>query len=444
MSGANWSKGAQKLYRQRWRIWIIACLAHAIVMFHRAAIAPMADQLMADFGLNAVAFGGLAAVYFYIYAAMQLPSGILADTMGPRKTITAGLLLSGAGSVLMSLAPSFGILYVGRIIVSFGVSIVWLSAIKLVMEWFRRQELATITGFTVSLANLGLIAASTPLALLIISVGWRMSLMIASLATFALAAANWFIIRNSPIQIGLSPIEPEEQAVPQGAASLDSLGLSLAQKLKSVLRNKSLWPLFLLGLGTYGAYATLFHNWAVVYLMQTYGIQRGFATNFILVATIGVMVGGPLVGYLSDRFFQQRRRPAVAFTGITLASFLLVTFWNGGRPPLGALYPLCFFAGLGVSSCLLTFAYIKDTVQPSLRGTASGLVNTGAFVGAALAQPLFGYILDLGWRGEMMEGVRVYPVEAFQHGLLLCSVLAALGFVGALLMKREVKEGSTS
>ena len=442
MSRAKWSKAAQKLYRQRWRIWIIACLAHTIGMFHRAAIAPMADRFMADFGLSATAFGGLAAVYFYIYAAMQLPSGILADTMGPRKTITVGLLLSGAGSVLMSLAPSFGILYVGRIIVSFGVSIVWLSVIKLVMEWFHRQELATITGFTVSLANLGVIAASTPLALLIISVGWRRSLMIASLVTFALAAANWFIIRNSPAQIGLPSIEPKEQTVPQAAASLDSLGL--AQKLKSVFRNKSLWPLFLLGLGVYGAYATLFHNWAVVYLMQTYGIQRGSAANFILVATIGLMAGGPLVGYLSDRFFQQRRRPAVMFTGIALVSFLLVTFWNGGRPPLGALYPLCFFVGLGMSSALLTFAYIRDTVQPSLQGTASGLVNTGGFVGASLTQPLFGYILDLGWGGEMMEGVRVYPVQAFQHGLLLCCGLAALGFLGALLMKSEIKEGSTS
>jgi len=66
---------------------------------------------------------------------------------------------------------------------------------------------------------------------------------------------------------------------------------------------------------------------------------------------------------------------------------------------------------------------------------ASGLVNMGAFVGAAIAQPLFGYILDLGWEGKMVEGARVYPVEAFQQGILLCCVLAALGFLGALLVR---------
>ena len=436
MSRANWSKAAQKLYRQRWRIWIIACLAQSVNMFHRAALAPMADQVMADFGLSAAAFGSLAAVYFYVYAAMQLPSGILADTMGPRKTITAGLLLSGAGTLVMSLAPSFGMVYVGRIMVSFGVSIVYLSVLKLVMEWFRRRELATITGLTNSLGGLGLIVASTPLALLIILVGWQMSLVTAGVVTFALAVASWFIIRDSPAQVGLPPMEPKGGAIPQGGDSLDSSGFSVTQKLKSVFRNKSLWPLCLLAFGSYGAYATLFHNWAVIYFMQTYGVQRDLAASFIIIATIGFMVGGPLAGFLSDRIFQQRRLPAVLFTGITLASFLLVTLWNGGRPPLGVVYPLSLFAGLGIGAFPLLFAYIRDIVQPSLRGTASGLVNMSGFVGAALAQPLFGYILDLGWKGEMMEGVRVYPVEAFQHSLLLCCVLAGLGFLGALLMKK--------
>ncbi len=173
MSRANWKTGViSKLYRQRWRIWIVACVAHTIGLFHRAAMAPMADRLMADFNISAFAFGSLGAVYFYIYAAMQLPSGTLADTLGSRKTITIGLLLAGVGSLIMSTAPTFGMLYVGRLIVSFGVSIVWLNVIKLVMEWFRTEELATMTGLSSSLAILVQIAATTPLALLIISVGW--------------------------------------------------------------------------------------------------------------------------------------------------------------------------------------------------------------------------------------------------------------------------------
>ena len=253
MSKANWQTEIDhKLYRQRWRILIVACLAHTMGLFHRAALTPMADRLMADFDISAFAFGGLGAVYFYIYAAMQLPSGTLADTLGPRKTITIGLLLSGIGSLIMSMSPTFSVLYLGRLLISFGVSIVWLNVIKLVMEWFHARQVATITGISSSLVVLGQIAATTPLALLIMSLGWRVSLVTIAGVTFALAIANWFIVRDNPAKLGLPPIaELDGQPIPQAVVINDLSNLSLTKRFKIVLSNKQLWPMFLLGLGTY-------------------------------------------------------------------------------------------------------------------------------------------------------------------------------------------------
>ena len=244
MSRANRPDALQKSYRQRWSIWLVACLAHTTSMFHRAAMAPMADRLMVDFNITAFAFGSLGAVYFYIYAAMQLPSGTLADTLGPRKTITTGLLLAGVGSLIMSMSPTFNILYLGRLIVSFGVSIVWLNAIKLVMEWFQARQVATMTGTSSSIAHLGQIAATTPLALSIMTLGWRASLVTIAGVTFALAAASWFIVRDNPAQVGLPPIaEPDRQSPQKLAAADDSSRLSLAQRFKVVLSYKYLWAL---------------------------------------------------------------------------------------------------------------------------------------------------------------------------------------------------------
>jgi len=423
------------LYRQRWRIWIVACAAHTIGMFHRAAMAPMADRLMSDFDITAFAFGGLGAVYFYIYAAMQLPSGTLADTLGPRKTVTIGLLLSGVGSVIMSVAPTFGILYLGRLIISFGVSIVWLNVIKLVMEWFHARQVATITGVSSSIMHLGQIAATTPLALMIMALGWRASLVTIAGVSLALAVASWFIIRDSPSKIGLPPLgEFGKQAIVPPATS-DLSGVSLVQRFKIVLSNKNLWLLTLTGLGIYGAYATLFYNWTVIYLMQIYDLPRDFAANFLLVATIGMMVGAPGVGFLSDRVLRRRRLPIVLFAGVALVLFLVWALWHGGKPPLLALYPLCFLIGLSVSAMFIPYACVKDAVPPPVQGMALGLLNMGAFVGPALAQPLFGYILDLGWQGEIIAGVRIYPLSAFQQGFWLCCLLAALGFISALFIK---------
>ena len=436
MSNIDWPESFKQLYHQRWRIWIVAVLAHTIGMFHRAAMAPIADRVMADLDLTAVAFGSLGAVYFYTYAAMQIPSGTLADTLGPRKTIAAGLLLSALGSFVMSTANSFSVIFLGRLLISFGVSVPALSALKLLMGWFRPREMATMTGLTVSLASLGQIAAATPLALLVMWEGWRMSFTAMAGISLVMAIITWFIIKDSPAQVGLPSVaELDRNTPPETIVPHDSPDLGLAQRFAAVFADRRLWPLFFVGFGTYGAYATLFHNWMVVYLMQTYNVQRDFASNFVLIAAIGMIVGAPAAGFLSDRLLQQRRLPMALFAGFSLASFLVLALWNGARPPLAATYPLCFLMGLGCGAPIIAIACVRDTVQPAVRGIASGLVNSGGFVGAAIAQPLFGHLLDLKWTGEMVRGTRIYPLEAFQQSFLLCCVVAALGFVATLLVR---------
>ncbi len=426
-----------KAYRQRWRIWFVAVLSHTVGLFHRAAMAPMADRIMADFDLTAAAFGSLGAVYFYVYAAMQLPSGTFADTMGPRKTITFGLVLTTAGSVIMGLAPTFGVLYIGRVIVSFGASLAWLSALKVIMNWFRSSEVATVTGLSGAINNSGQLLAATPLALLIIAIGWRMSFITAAVVSLMVALLNWFIVKDSPKKAGLPSIaEIEGEASQEGAQHKPQSGI--CQRMHEVLRNRKLWPLFLVAMGTYGSYATFFLNWLVVYLMQTYGVTRDYAASFALVSAIGAIIGTSALGFISDRI-HSRRVPIMAATFISLVGFLLIVLWNGGKPPLTAFWPISFIIGFNVGTMPIAFATVRDVARPEVRGMSSGLINMGAFAGAAVIQPLFGYVLDLNWAGEVLGDIRHYPVEAFQQATALPCALMAVGFVGALMLREPRK-----
>ena len=432
----NGAINIKKLNSQRWRIWTVASLAHTIGLFHRAAMAPIADRVMADFSITAVAFGSLSAVYFYVYALMQIPSGALADTMGPRKTITAGLLLSAVGSTVMGAAPSFTVLFLGRLLVSFGVSVVWLSVVKLIMEWFRPQESGTTVGFSATLSNLGHLAATTPLALLVMWIGWHLSLITVGQITFILAVANWFIIKENPAQVGLSPIGQLNKRETRKEDTFTSIpSISLARRFRMVFGNRHLWPLFLMAFGLYGSFATFIQNWVVIYLMQTYGFQRYIAANFALVAAVSHVIGPVVSGILSDRLFRQRRLPILFFNGILLVSFLLLIFWNGGKPPVMSLYVVFFVMGFSTGAIPIMFASVRELVQPSVRGLSSGLINMGLFVGAAIAQPLFGFILDLNWQGEIIGNVRQYPLYAFQYGLILCGIFSMIGFISALFIK---------
>ncbi|HOO13055.1 MAG TPA: MFS transporter, partial [Bacillota bacterium] len=109
-------------YGYRWLVWGTMCLAYVIVFFHRIATGVVADNLMSEFGVTGTALGSLGAVYFYVYTFMQIPSGVLADTLGARKTVSAGALVAGIGSIIFGRAAGIEMGYVGRFLVGLGVS----------------------------------------------------------------------------------------------------------------------------------------------------------------------------------------------------------------------------------------------------------------------------------------------------------------------------------
>lgn len=432
---ARWTEMTAEMYRLRWRIWFAAVLAHLLALFHRAAMAPMADRLMAEFDLTAAAFGSLGAVYFYIYAAMQLPSGSFADTFGPRKTITMGMLLTTAGSLVMALAPTFGVLFAGRMLLSFGTSLTWLSVLKLIMSWFRSHEIATVIGMSGAINNGGQLLATTPLALLVTGIGWRMSLAASAGVSFSVAVMNWLLVKDTPEEAGLQPICRLE-AEDVGRREQPVRQLNVRDRIVRVFGNRKVWPLFLMAAGTYGSYVTFFLNWQVVYLMQIYEITRDHAASFTLVSSVGAFFGMGSFGFISDRI-NSRRIPMVAGTFLSLLGFIIIVAWNGGKPPLVAFWPISFIMGFNLGTMPVAFAMVPRIVPHEVLGMSAGLVNMGGFVGAALIQPLFGYVLDLNWTGEMVGGTRYYQVEAFQQAIMLPCALMAVGFLGALLMKES-------
>jgi sugar phosphate permease len=433
----RWVDTTEGIYPQRWRIWFPAVLAHSLAVFHRVAMAPMADCITGEFDLTAAAFGVLASIYFYVHAAMQLPSGSFADTLGPRKTITMAMLFTTLGSAVMGLAPNFTIFYAGRILLSFGTSLTWLSLLKLIMTWFRSHEIATVIGLSAAINNGGMLLATTPLALLIISIGWRMSLVTAGGMSFLVAVFNWLIVKDKPIQSGLSSMSSLEGE--------DLLGrkqraprLNVREGFRRVFSNWEVWTLFLVVTGTYGSYATFFLNWLVIYLMQIYGITRDHAASFMLISSIGAILGMAAFGLISDRI-NSRRIPIIASTFISFLGFLLIVFWSGGKLPIGFFWPISFIIGFNIGAIPVAFAMVPRVVPAEIQGMSAGLINMGGFGGAAVIQPFVGYILDLHWTGEMVRGNRHYPVEAFQHAIMLPCALMAVGFIGALLLREFQK-----
>jgi MFS family permease len=173
----------QKAKTYRWVIFTVLAFGYILVYFHRLCPAVLAVDMMRDLHTSGALTGLLGAAYFYPYALMQLPAGLLSDSWGPRKTITLFFFVAFAGSVILGLAPSVFVAIVGRTLVGLGVAMLFVPTLKILAEWFHVREFAVMTGILMALGGVGSLIAATPLAWLSARIGWRFSFVAVGFVT---------------------------------------------------------------------------------------------------------------------------------------------------------------------------------------------------------------------------------------------------------------------
>ncbi len=422
-----------------WKLIIFAMvvLAQGLNMFHRTSLAALSDQMFVDLSLTAVQFGNLASIYFFLYAGMQFLAGGLGDTLGSRRVVTWGCLLSALGSLLLGLAGTVGWAYAARLLVGLGVSVIYVNGLRLVRNWFPPGQYATALGLVTGLGTLGSVFSATPLAFLGAQVGWRWALALVGLLSTGVALLFWLLVRDYPAE-RTSPAGPREP-VDQAGAGASQLSLrEVWPLLRLVMNNRRSWPCFAVGLGLYSTQMIFAATWSIPYLMQVYGLGAPQAANFAILTTMGMMVGQAGSGYLSDRILASRRGLLIAGSAGSLTLWLVLAVWGGGVLPLAALYPLCLLAGLLCSPAVVVYATVVAENPARAAGAALGFANGGFFVGTALLGPLFGWVLDCFWQGAKQAGGRLYPPAAFQAAFLVMAAFALVALVASLLTRETL------
>jgi sugar phosphate permease len=409
--------------RARWAILIVPALLYFLSYFHRVAPVVVAGDLMAAFAVSAAALGTLSAIYPYCFAVMALPGGSLADLLGPRRLLTLGGLSMSGGAVLFGLAPSFGVAFAGRLLVGLGASVMLIGCLRLAAEWFRTDEFATVAGASQSVGSLGALAGTTPLALLVEQMGWRNAFVTIGATTALLAGACFLSVRDRP-----DGDASRERPRGPGRGLRDVIA-----GIPSVITNPRSWTAGLISGGVYGGFAAFVGLWGVPYLTQVYGLPRVQASNLIALAALGLLVGAPLVGWISDRVLERRRLPLVTLSGLNALTWLPLVVPAAPIAP-ALLAPVCFLIGLGSSVVVLVFACIREVNDPRHVGVALGFHNLPTFLSFGLTQWLTGLLLDRLWDGTLVAGARVYSVDAYRAAFALCLALAIGAFFSACLV----------
>jgi sugar phosphate permease len=410
------------LQRLRWSAYAIVAAAYVLSFFHRVAPAAIAGDLADTFHTSGVALGVLAATYFYVYTVMQIPTGVLVDKFGTRRIVTVGGMLAGVGSLAFGAAPTFTVATIGRTLVGLGVSVMFVALLKLVAEWFREREFATMAGVTVFLGNMGAILSAAPLAWLVTVVSWRSVFVAAGVISIVLGILTWFVVHDRPQDVGLAsphefPAESHRPSTPWQTGLLE------------VMRNPCSWPGFFANIGLAGTLLTFVGLWGVPYLVQAHGMARTIATWHTSSMLLGFALGAVTVGSVSDRL--RRRKPVlVVLAAVYCASWL--PWVLGASMPTAASLLLCFAMGVAGSAFTLTLANAKEVNRPAYAGMAVSLVNTGVFLGAAILQPLVGWILD---RASGGAGAQAAGPDEFRIAISALAVAALVGLAGASFLR---------
>ena len=286
----------------KWSIFTVLIATYILVYFHRMAPGVVAEFLMADFQTTGARLGSLSAIYFFVYAVMQIPSGVIADTLGTRTSIVAGNLIAGTGSLVFGLAGSFEMACVGRFLVGLGVSVVFVSIMKSNSVWFRENVFGVMSGLTLLVGNLGSVLAAGPLAAVLTAFEWRTVFVGIGCISLTLALFGHLLVRNRPEDLGF---EPPNAYADEGLTQ--SVSSSWLQNLKRVFLLKRLWPGFWVQFGMVGALYSFMGLWGIPYLRDVHGLGREAAAAHITIMLLSFAVGSLLFGWFSDRLGRRKR-----------------------------------------------------------------------------------------------------------------------------------------
>jgi len=392
-----------------WFIWGLGALFYLIGFFQRVAPAVMTQELMQDFQISASGLGNLSALYFYSYVAMQIPTGILADTLGPRKLLTAGCIVAGIGTLLFSISPGFIGAGLGRFLIGGSVAVAFVGLLKLSSSWFPKKLYAFVAGNALSIGLIGAITAGPPLRFLMDTFDWRSVIFVSGLITLVLGCIIWLIVRDRPQEKGYSGFT---DSIPQSKA-LSFKGTW--QNLFKVLKYRNTVLLFIIPGGIVGCILTFSGLWGVPFLISHHQLNPTKAASLTSCLLIGWAMGGPFFGWFSDRLGKRKPIYIVGAMVVTLGwSFILFM----ETLPFYPLVVILWITGFCSGCMIISFAFVMESVPRYLSGTVSGLINMGVMMGPMLLQPVVGKILDIYWSGEMVNQVRFYSLEAYEYAFI--------------------------
>ncbi len=393
-----------KVLKYRWVVFVTLAIAYFFVYFHRTTGGAISGEMQDWFNITKSEVGMLASAYLWAYTLMQIPSGVLTDKMGPRKAATIFILLLAAGSVLCAVSSmesikSYPLMWVGKFIIGIGAAVIYIPIMKVLAVWFRKNEFASMSGILLLVGNVGGIAAATPMVMLIQGLGFADTYFILTGITVVIGILTWFLVRNHPNEMGLPGIEEivaDETGEPIKESTSAKMGTKEALKL-TFTSGMKFWPLAIWFFFMYGTIMLWQASQAGSFYSEVGGLDSSTYAMFITMVGIGMVVGCPLAGRLSDKVLHSRKKVIIA--GTVAYTIVWAVIWLTGDNTdfvsnTTFQYIINFLFGFFGGFFVVSYAQIKELYPIAMAGTSTAALNLFPFAGGAILALISGPIVE--------------------------------------------------
>lgn len=417
-----------KKYHSKLYLWlapfvigVVASSFYAYDFLVRVMPMAMAHELLSTFKIQAGELSILFSGFFYGYALMQIPVGVLCDKLGARRLLSGGLAICAFATFLFGSTTYFPVAVVSRIIMGLTASVAYLGALWVGACWLGSQRFAMYAGLVQVLGCIGAIIGSVPVAHLTKIYSWQKTTYFIAIVAVLLAILNWIVIRD------------KEKAV-KSIQNTEIVQKDHHFYVGEVFKRSQSWWIALFGFAIWGPVALFAASWGALFLISSHHFTNIEATNLISLMWIGIAVGGPIFGWWTN-FIKRRRFPIIiaALLGFIVISLILYI----PELPRIVLAICLFLLGVACSSQAIAFGLVIDNNHPEAVGTASGLTNTGIVFSGVALQPFVGLLLDIFWDGQVISGAPVYSFRAYQIALTMLPALFVLALIIGGFMVKE-------
>jgi len=413
---------AKRSVTLRWRIGTLLAGGVLINYFDRISLSVAGPQLAREFQLTPVDMGLLLSAFFWSYALVQIPAGLLLDRFGVRRIGSGGALLWAVASVMGACAGGYLGILLARLLLGIAEAPIFPANAKATGYWFARTERGRSTALFDAAAKFSNVIRVPIVAYAVVHWGWRYGFGVVAALSFAyFLVFSW--LYHDPSRHPRLGREEREYLAAGGAAPESAQIVRPARLLGYLLCRRKVWGLSL-GFGAYGYCFYLFLTWLPAYLVQSMHMtimqSAGFAAVPWTCATLAdLFVGGWLIDFLiAKKHDETRVRKSVLLIGMCagLAVFGAATTTN----------PIIAITWISIALSGLAAAAPVGWSLPALIAPQGGVATVGSIMN--LANNVMGAIAPAvtGW---LLGGTQSFHSAFLVAGMVLMVGIGAFAFL---------------